>query len=390
MKHPTLIPALLILSALPLWRIVQAQETPLSESGFPLHTSTAAASSADEWALPRTEFGQPDFQGTWHFGSRTPMQRPAALGTQQAYTQDEVARREAGMRAGLVELAADLDPARGAPEAGAVIRQEADDNFLAHYLDPVIVPVDGEHRTSVIIDPPNGRVPLRPDFKDYFAQQRALGLTETDGPEGQPLNGRCIMFGGAVPSLSPIMMNANMIIVQTKDYVVITVEMIHDARIIPLKESSSNNDVPRWMGESVGHWDGDTLVVRTKNFRPEQSHPMFMPMSDVFELEEKYTLTGQDTLRYEFTAIDEKAFSQPVTGVRTITRNAPEEQVYEFACHEGNYSLAAILRGARRQEVEAELIKANEGLEESELVPMNPQEHMNHHEGHHDEIERLY
>ena len=346
---------------------------------------------SDDWIMPRTEYGQPDFQGTWHFGSRTPMQRPRDLGNRQSYSLDEVRELEAGMRGRLDQLAADVDPDRGAPEAGAVIRQEADDNFLAHYLGPIIVPVDGEYRTSVIVDPENGRLPLRAGFRDYNARVRASGLAEADGPEGQPLNGRCIMFGAAVPSLTPIMMNPNLTIVQNKDYVVITTEMVHDARIIPLNKTHREVAVPRWMGESVARWEGDTLVVHTRHFRPEQSHPMFIAMSDEFELLERYRLTSDNTIRYEFTDTDDKAYTQPVTGVRTITRNRPNEQVYEFACHEGNYSMASILRGARTQEIEAELKMLSDDLsedhgaeQETEMMPEN------HHEGHHDEVERIY
>jgi len=317
-------------------------------------TPEPAGSRDTDWVMPRTEYGHPDFQGTWFFGSRTPFQRPASLGAQQTYTEQEVVALEARMRERLARQDTPLDPDRDAPEQGAVIRQEADDTFLAHYTEPKLISVNGEYRTSVITDPADGRMPLREGFMDYNQKLRASGLGDTDGPEGQPLSGRCLMFGPAVPSLTPAMMNPNLLIVQNKDYVMIMTEMIHDARIIRLGDAHFEHNNPSWMGDSVGYWEGDTLVVQSKNFRPEQSSGRAIKISQDFELIERYTLVGEGEIHYAFTAVDPQAYSQPVSGERMLTRNPPTEKIYEFACHEGNYSLPAILRGARRQEVESE------------------------------------
>ena len=261
------------------------------------------------------------------------------------------------MRLRLDDQAAPLNPDRSAPEAGAEIRQEADDAFLAHYLEPVVTPISGEYRTSVITEPPDGRVPpTRSGFQDFYANRQALGLSATDGPEGQPLSGRCIIFGAAIPNLTPMMMNPNLQIVQNESYVVIITEMIHDARIIRLGKAHHNDGVNRWMGDSVGHWQGDTLVVHSKHFRPEQSSSrMGFRVSEQFEVIEHYTLTSNETVHYRFTINDPEAYGVPISGERTLTRNPPEERLYEFECHEGNYSLGAILRGARMSEVRAEL-----------------------------------
>ena len=307
---------------------------------------------APEWVMPRTEHGHPNLQGTWWFGSRTPLQRPANLGEQKSYTPAEVARIEQRMRQNNEQLMAPLEPDRSAPEQGAMIRQEADDNFLAHYQEPVLVPVAGEYRTSVIIDPPNGRIPRRDDFQDFYQQRAESGLSNTDGPEGQPLFGRCIMFGSALPSLTPIMMNPNMQIVQNRDYVMIMTEMINDARIIRLNKDHFDGGVRNWMGDSVGYWEGDTLVVHSKNFRPEQSSMRGFTMSDEFEVVERYTLVSDEQIHFAFTVTDPAAYHQPIRGERMLTRNSPEDRIYEFACHEGNYSLGSILRGARLQEIE--------------------------------------
>jgi hypothetical protein len=318
-----------------------------------LFATTSRDQNNSDWIMPRTEHGHPDFQGIWLFGSRTPLQRPAQLGNKQTYSEQEVVELERTMRERNARMDDPLDANRAAPERGARIGQEADDGFLAHYREPELVKVNGEYRTSVIVDPVDGRYPLREGFKDFTAMRRAAGLGDTDGPEGQPLSGRCITFGAAVPSLTPIMMNPNMQIIQNRDYVVIVTEMIHDARIVRLDAEHFSHGIRNWMGDSVGRWDGDTLVVHTRNFRPEQSSPMFIPHSEDLELVERYTLTGDNEIHYSFTASDAQAFTQTVTGERTLTRNSPEQRIYEFACHEGNYSLSSILAGARRQDVES-------------------------------------
>lgn len=302
--------------------------------------------------MPRTEHGHPDLQGTWWFGSRTPLQRPASLGQQRTYTEAEAALLEQRMHQRNLDLMAPLEADRAAPEQGGQIRQEADDNFLAHYQEPVLVPVGGEYRTSVIIDPPDGRIPRREGFRDFYAKQRAAGLGDTDGPEGQPLSGRCLMFGSALPSLTPIMMNPNLLIVQNGDYVMIMTEMINDARIIRLNDEHFDNDIQTWMGDSVGYWEDDTLVVHSKDFRPEQSSGRGFVMSDQFEVVERYTLVSDGQIHYAFTVSDPKAYTQTISGERMLTRNSEQDRIYEFACHEGNYSLESILRGARQQEAD--------------------------------------
>ncbi len=314
----------------------------------------AAISEPSDWKLPRTEYGHPDLQGTWFFGSRTPMQRPEELGEQQFYSDEEARRLEAAMQNRLTEWDKALDPDRGAPELGAQIRQEADDSFLGHYVAPVLVPINGRYRTSVVYEPANGRIPYRSDFQDFHAQRLALGLADEDGPEGQTLSGRCLMFGPAVPSLTPVMMNPNLQIVQSRDYIVIVTEMIHDARIIRLNKAHREDGIQRWMGDSVGYWEGDTLVVHTRGFRPEQSNPMFLRHSEQLQLTERYSLNAQNEMLYAFSIVDELALTEEVKGERIITRNAPEEKVYEYGCHEGNHSLVGILRGARRLEVDAD------------------------------------
>ncbi|MBM89468.1 MAG: hypothetical protein CMQ41_13935, partial [Gammaproteobacteria bacterium] len=246
------------------------------------------------WTMPRTEHGRPDFQGYWFFGSRTPLQRPSILGDKQTYTIEEVGELEQEMRERLARQDEPLDPNRGAPEKGGRIGQEADDTFLGHYIEPKLHPVNGNYRTSVIIDPPSGLIPRREGFLDYNAKIRAAGLNDTDGPEGQPLSGRCLIFGAAIPSLTPMMMNPNLQIVQTENYLMIMTEMIHDARIIRINREHFSHDYPRWMGDAVASWEGDTLVVHSKNFRPEQSSSRSIIISTEFEVIERYALVSEN------------------------------------------------------------------------------------------------
>ncbi|MDP6651638.1 MAG: hypothetical protein QGF90_05950 [Gammaproteobacteria bacterium] len=135
----------------------------------------AQSETVTDWQMPRTEHGHPDLQGIWLFGSRTPLQRPARLGTKQTYTEQEVIDLERTMREAMARQDADLDPGRGAPEQGARIGQEADDTFLAHFRRPELIRVNGEFRTSVILDPPDGRIHLRDGFQDFGARRRAAG-----------------------------------------------------------------------------------------------------------------------------------------------------------------------------------------------------------------------
>lgn len=333
--------ACIVCSALPM--------TGLAQSVGGISESLRDVASSD-WTMPRTEHGRPNLQGTWLFGSTTPFQRRMDLGMKQTYTEEEAVEVERMMQARLERADVPLDPDRSAPEAGARIGQEADDTFLAHWRKPELVKINGEYRTSVIVDPPNGRLPKREDFKDFTARRKASGLADTDGPEGQPLSGRCIVFGSAVPSLTPIMMNPNLMIVQTEGYVMIMTEMINDARIIRLDAEHFDNGIRNWMGDSVGKWEDDTLVVRSKNFRPEQSSGRSVTLSEEFELEERYTLVGDNEILYSFTFVDPQAYTQPVSGERILSRNSPDDRIYEFACHEGNYSLSGILAGARQLE----------------------------------------
>ena len=302
--------------------------------------------------IPRTEYGQPDMQGVWFYGSGTPFERPESLGNQLNYTEAEASSFIDSLLTADEEKAEPLDPNRSAPEQGGAIAQAADHNFSVSRLNAIRI--DGALRTSQIVSPSNGRFPYREGYQDYFQSWLAQGYGAYDGPEVRPVSERCVgPNGGPMAPMIGWFYNANMQIVQAEDYVLFNIEMNHDARIIPLNSSAEVPDYGTWMGHSRGHWDGDTLVVRTSGFRPEQSW-FALRMSDQLEVEERYTLLSRDEILYQFTLTDPAIYSEPVTVEKTISRREEGERIYEYACHEGNYSFSSILAGARRLELEAD------------------------------------
>lgn len=301
--------------------------------------------------LPRTEFGQPDMQGIWYYGSATPMERPLELGSQQSYNMEQGTRVVAELKANEAANNAAVDGDRGAPEAGARIAQEADHNFASFRTN--LTQIDGLIRTSLIIEPENGRYPYKAGFQDYVQKLEAQGHGLFDGPEIRSVSERCAgPTAGPMPPMSGWFYNANMQIVQTGDHVMIMGELTHDARIIPLNQTLDANASAQWMGRSVGRWDGDALIVETTHFRPEHSW-WYLRMSEELEVTERFELINENEILYRFTVTDPQVYTEPVTVEKNIIRRAPGEHIYEYACHEGNYSLPSILAGARRQEADA-------------------------------------
>jgi hypothetical protein len=215
--------------------------------------------------------------------------------------------------------------------------------------------IDGEYRTSVIIDPPNGRFPA---FTAKANERRLARRVKTDsaadGPEQRSLGERCILsFGTAAgPPMLPTMYNSNYAIFQSPGYVVIMAEMVHDARIVRIGEKHGPNSIRKWMGDSVGYWEGETLVIKTKGLRSEQG---FRGSSENAVFTERLTRVAKDQIVYRFTIEDPETYTAPITG--ELALNAYPYELFEYACHEGNYSLPGILLGER----EAEKRRAQEG-----------------------------
>ena len=281
-----------------------------------------ASQSAGDYEAPRTEWGQPDLQGVWNFSSDIPMQRPQRYGTQEFLTQDEIQERRDAIMAG--RAAADAAAARinvpDVPDEGSNPGGYNDFWIETAGLGDVV-------RTSHIVYPENGRQP------DYVR-----GLSE-----------RCIVGFNSGPPFTPSLYNNNLQIIQNKDTAVIMTEMIHDARIVPLTEKPAlDDDIRLWSGDSRGYWDGDTLVVETKNFNGfRQSFGAAGQNYDAV-LTEKFTRVAYDTVDYEFTVDDPGTFTDKITAVVPMIKMAG--QIYEYACHEGNYGMVNTLRGARVEE----------------------------------------
>ncbi|PCJ26062.1 MAG: hypothetical protein COA96_06065 [SAR86 cluster bacterium] len=306
---------------------------------------------AQDWEIPRTASGRPDLQGVWTNKTLTPLTRPKELGDIRALSTEQVGRLESGHQDFLSAEFADSNSEREAG-AGAQAGDDGDtnDGYNEFWKDlgTQIQLINGEYRSSIIIDPPNGQIPYAGDPRSRFSRDpNAPG--RSDGPEGRPLAERCLLaFGShAGPPMLPVMYNNNYQFVQTDDYVMILAEMAHDARIIRLNDSEHMLDMDKWMGDSIGHWQEDTLVVETKAFNSQQK---FRGASENLTVTERFTRTAESEMLYSFTVEDPSVFSQPFTGELMLNARPSRESMYEYACHEGNYALAGILAGARRLE----------------------------------------
>jgi len=287
------------------------------------------------WTPPRTPDGQPDLQGIWNNATLTPVERPAQYAGKTTLTEKEA---EAFEKEELGNVNADRRDGSSVTDVNRAYNEFWRDRGK----------ITPDRRTSLIIDPPDGRVPpLTP-----AAQKRATELAaqsrghEFDGPENRSLAERCIAVPNAGPPMLPANYNANYQIVQSRGYVALVSEQIHDVRIIPTDgRPHLPPDVRQLSGDSRGHWDGNTLVVETTNFTDRTS---FRGSSEHMHLTERFTRTGADTMLYEFTVDDPETFTKLWTARIPMTMS--KGPLFEYACHEGNYGLAGSLAGARAQE----------------------------------------
>ncbi|MDD9896355.1 MAG: hypothetical protein OXU24_11335 [Gammaproteobacteria bacterium] len=314
----------------------------------------AQVAVAQEWEPPRTAHGKPDLQGVWTNKTLTPLTRDREFGEQRALSLEQATRLEAGHQDYLDAEFADSDPDRGAGfGAQADDDGNTDDGYNEFWKDlgTRIQVIAGEYRSSIIVDPPNGQIPYAGDPRARF--RRAPGSPGPyDGPEGRPLAERCLLSFGSHsgPPMLPVMYNNNYQFVQTEDYLMILAEMAHDARIIRLDGSEHLMGMNKWMGDSVGRWEGDTLIVATKGFNPQQN---FRGSSKNLHVIERFSRISESEILYSFTVEDPTVFSQPFTGELVFNARPNQESMYEYACHEGNYALSRILAGARELERQA-------------------------------------
>jgi hypothetical protein len=310
-----------------------------------------AGSRGGTWTAPRTADGRPDLQGVWSFATLTPLERPRELADKAVLTAEEAAAFERAQK-----------ERQNRDNRNAQARQDVEgayNNFWWDWGTSVV----GTRRTSLIVDPPDGRIPpLTPEAQKRASGPRARPVTErvvlgavVDGPEDVGLSERCILGFSSGPPILSNAYNNNLQIVQTPASVVIHTEMIHEARIVPL---DGRRHLPatlrQWLGDSRGRWEGDTLVVETTNFTDKSAFSGSIVArggsTAGLNLVERFSLVAEDTLMYEFTVSDPATWTRPWTVQLPMTRST--ENIYEYACHEGNYAMPNMLKGARAAEQE--------------------------------------
>ena len=309
---------------------------------------SAPASAQDQgaWAVPQTVDGQPDLQGTWANNSATPFERPEQFGDKAVLTDEEVA-----------ELTQAINEFRDQEQAGDLLGDSLIRKALDRTYDPEFDKETGDYnafwlverhldnRTSLVVDPPTGRIPpltvegqARSDARRAYRREHPA-----DGPRDRSLGDRCLHFDA--PRLGSGY-NSYFQILQTPDYVAISQEMGHISRVIPLDgRPHIDDDVRLWTGDARAHWDGDTLVIETTNYSADTR---YRGATEGLRLVERFTRVAPDTLEQEVTLNDPATWTQPWT-VKLILK-ATEDAIFEYACHEGNYAMEGILGGARREE----------------------------------------
>ena len=293
---------------------------------------------------PAAPEGQPTLEGTWNSATATPLERPASLKDKAYFTPEEAAAWEREF--------ADRN-AEPAPEAATRSTGTGTYNtFFREFGDRTVK----TRRTSIVTDPPDGRIPPLTSAAAALKRQRIEAQKGLASAQDSGLQDQCLAFLTAGPPMLPYSYNSNYQIVQTKDALVVHAEMIHDARVVPLDgRAHLSQSVRRWMGDSVGRWAGNVLVVDTTNFN--DAGGFYGDAGGNFgwdrnlHLIERFSLMDADTLLYQFEVDDPTAFTKPWKGELTMTRSSAP--IYEYACHEGNYSLPNMLRGYRASEREA-------------------------------------
>jgi hypothetical protein len=287
------------------------------------------------YVAPRTPDGQPDLQGFWTNATYTPLQRSEDVSA-EFYTPEEYFEMLSGR--------VDREEAQTVPGTTGDVHYD----FTQFGLDNSQSTLSLNLRTSLIVDPPNGRLPDRVDGQGGGGRGRNRE-TQYDQVQNMPIGSRCIIMGGAGPPLMDAGYNSNYQIVQSPGYVTILTEMIHDARIIPLSDGpAAPEELRQWVGLSRGHWEGETLIVETSNFNGGRP---FQGAGENRHVTETFTRLSDDHIDYRFTVEDETVWNRNWTASAPLARTVGP--IFEFACHETNYGIANILSGARQEEREA-------------------------------------
>jgi len=309
------------------------------QAGTPAQKAAKPAAPGKAYTPPRTPDGQPDLQGFWTNSTYVPLERPKDV-TKDYYTPAEA---EEAMK-----KAAEREAEQTEPGTTADVHYD----FSQFGLDRSQSTFARSLRTSLVFDPPDGRMPPvnaagQKRAAERAAARKAMG-GQYDSVQNMPIGSRCIIMGGAGPPLMNAGYNANYQIVQAPGHVMILTEMIHDVRVIPLdSRPQAPGAVRQWTGLSRGRWEGNTLVVETTNINPDHAF-RGVPYSDEARVSERFTRVDDDTILYEFTVDDPRTYTAPWGGEIPFERF--DDQLYEYACHEGNYALGAVLSGARYEE----------------------------------------
>src|SRR5213593_1873361 len=309
------------------------------------------APAAKAWTAPKTPWGDPDLQGVWNDATSTPLQRPTQLSGRDVLSDEEAAEFEQ-------ETANTLSRDRrdGGPDA------DVNRAYNEHWMDARRLKITEDKRTSLIVDPPDGRIPPLVSFPPERQKARAAraaanarfnaGLPESYRDMSLPV--RCIIRTDSPPYL-PTIYNNDFHIFQSPGYVVIAPEMIHSARIIPLDDRPHlGQNLRQWLGDTRGRFEGNTLVIETTNFRTEDGVTFQGTNPATYKITERFTRVSPDQVNYEFTVEDPETWTRPWTARIPWLKIDPAEQMYEYACHEDNYDIVHFLTGARKREKNGE------------------------------------
>ena len=314
-------------------------------------TGAKPAPATKTWAPPHTPWGDPDLQGVWNDATSTPLQRPTGVKEKDVLSDEEAADFQNDLEYQL---------SRDRRDGGNDV--DVNRAYNEHWMDARRLKITADRRTSLIVDPPDGRIPptlpLSPEREKARAARAGAntrfnaGLPENYRDFSLPV--RCIIRTDSPPYL-PTIYNNDFQIFQSPGYVVIAPEMIHSARIIPLDgRPHLGKNLRQWLGDTRGHWEGNTLVIETTNFRSDDGVIFQNANPDTYRIVERFTRVGPYTVNYEFTVSDPTTWTKPWTARIPWTRIDPEEQMYEYGCHEDNYDEVHFLSGARSREKKGE------------------------------------
>ena len=307
----------------------------------PLSAADAAAKT-DTWTPPKTAWGEPDLRGVWDFRTITPLERPKELSGKDILNDQEAA-----------EFAAETLKIRDKDrrtEDGLTLQQDIGNAYNQLWWDYGDKPTE-DKRTSLIVDPADGKIPpLTPLAQKRYDAIRAARARPAHSPVDRGVAERCLLGFNAGPPYSPSAYNNNVHIFQTPGYAVLLIEMVNDARIVPLDgRPHVAENIRQWRGDARGHWEGNTLVVETANFSDKTT---FRGSGKNMRLTERFTRVGPDRIRYQYTVDDPESFEKPWTTLIPMKKTG--EPMFEYACHEGNYSMLTMMEGARADDKAAE------------------------------------